>query len=76
MTARVAVDDIVGLSEIADAYKGPNGPVSRQLARQWAEDADFPAPLRELKQGRLWNGAAVHDWIAEHRPDYAKREEG
>ena len=62
--------DIVGISEIADAYNSAELPVSRQLVNRWAEVPSFPAPVRALRQGRLWSGARVERWVAKHRPDY------
>lgn len=49
--------DLMGLSEIA-ALLG----VSRQRAGQLAERDDFPAPVGEIKAGRIWERADVEAW--------------
>ncbi|WP_322749088.1 MULTISPECIES: DNA-binding protein [unclassified Frankia] len=31
-------------------------------------DPSFPAPLDEIKAGKIWRADDVERWIAEHRP--------
>ena len=44
------------------------GGVSRQRAYQITSRADFPAPIADLMQGKVWLTADVAAWVAEHRP--------
>ncbi|MFI1995315.1 helix-turn-helix transcriptional regulator [Actinoplanes sp. NPDC020271] len=37
--------------------------LSRQRIQQLADRDDFPAPLRELKMGRIWWEHEVEEWI-------------
>lgn len=53
--------ELVGLAEIADYYA-----ISRQLAAKWTSRSDFPAPLAELRQGKVWDMAAVITWGSRH----------
>jgi predicted DNA-binding transcriptional regulator AlpA len=52
---------LVGAQEIGDLLG-----VSRQRVYQLTHRDDFPAPLAELAQGRVWDGAAVARWAREH----------
>lgn len=70
MSAGPTYADIVGLSEIADLYTSRKLPVNRQLVNRWSQVEGFPAPIRVLRQGRLWSALAVAAWISENRPDY------
>ena len=42
--------------------------VSRQRAYQVTSKLSFPAPLADLEQGKVWDGAQVRAWLQEHRP--------
>ena len=43
------------------------GGISRQRIYQITSRADFPAPVADLAQGKVWLTAEVESWIAEHR---------
>lgn len=63
---RPLADRIVGLSEIADLYT-----ISPQLADRWSQHKAFPKPLRELKQGRVWDVREVDAWAGTYRQSHA-----
>jgi prophage regulatory protein len=44
------------------------GGVSRQRVYQLTSRADFPAPVADLAQGKVWRAADVDAWMAVHRP--------
>ncbi len=44
------------------------GGVSRQRVYQITHRSDFPAPVADLVQGKVWLGDDVEGWIARHRP--------
>ncbi len=44
------------------------GGVSRQRAYQITQRADFPAPVAELGQGKVWLADDVEAWIKVKRP--------
>jgi predicted DNA-binding transcriptional regulator AlpA len=41
--------------------------VSRQRAYQLASRPDFPKPVAELAQGKIWDMGDVEEWITTHR---------
>ena len=43
------------------------GGISRQRVHQITTRADFPAPLADLAQGRVWLADAVDAWIVRRR---------
>ncbi|MEV8504455.1 DNA-binding protein [Actinoplanes sp. NPDC051475] len=45
------------------------GKISRQRVYQITSGSDFPKPVADLAQGKVWLGSQVEAWIAEHRPD-------
>jgi predicted DNA-binding transcriptional regulator AlpA len=45
------------------------GGVSRQRAYQITSRADFPAPVADLKQGKVWLAEDVEAWMKVHRRD-------
>lgn len=54
----------MGTAEIAAALG-----VSRVRVHQIVTtDETFPAPLGEIKAGKVWRAVDVERWIAEHRP--------
>jgi prophage regulatory protein len=57
----------MGAHEIRERLGG----VSRQRAYQITSRADFPAPVVELAQGKIWLHEDVEKWMAEHRPPLA-----
>lgn len=44
------------------------GGISRQRVHQITTRANFPAPVAELAQGRIWLADAVDAWIERRRP--------
>lgn len=56
--SRPTFPEVVGYAEIAKL-----GGVSRQRARQWADNPTFPAPVIETEQGPLRAKAAVVKWL-------------
>ncbi|MEU4564717.1 DNA-binding protein [Actinoplanes sp. NPDC023936] len=43
------------------------GGVSRQRVYQLTNRPNFPAPIADLAQGRVWLAADVESWIARYR---------
>lgn len=43
------------------------GGVSRQRAYQITSRSDFPAPVADLAQGKVWLADDVAAWMATHR---------
>ena len=56
---------IVGAHEIRVRL----GRVSRQRVYQITSRADFPKPVADLAQGKVWLADDVEAWIATHRPE-------
>jgi predicted DNA-binding transcriptional regulator AlpA len=55
-------EDLVGVAEIAQMLD-----VSRQrVDRIIKSAADFPPPLAELSAGRIWEKAAVEEWLSKN----------
>ncbi|MEU4243156.1 DNA-binding protein [Actinoplanes sp. NPDC026619] len=54
---------LVGTQEIRVQLGG----VSRQRVHQITSRPDFPAPVADLVQGRVWLAADVDAWIARRR---------
>ncbi len=61
---------LVGSHEIRTMLGG----VSKQRVYQITSRRDFPKPVAELTQGRVWRKSDVQRWITEHRPDLADQE--
>lgn len=59
--------DLLGAHEIHPLL----GDISRQRLHQITRKPGFPKPVTELTAGKVWSGAAVRAWIAEHRPALA-----
>jgi prophage regulatory protein len=55
---------LVGTHEIRVRLGG----VSRQRVHQITKRPDFPAPVADLVQGRVWLTADIDAWIARRRP--------
>jgi predicted DNA-binding transcriptional regulator AlpA len=45
------------------------GGVSRQRAYQITSRADFPSPVADLAQGKVWATEQVEAWMQVHRRD-------
>lgn len=52
------------------------GHLSETRGRQITMRPDFPAPVKRLAMGQIWDGAAVEAWIATHRPVVDDEPEG
>ena len=61
---------LVGAHEIRVMLGG----ISRQRVHQITSRADFPKPVEELAQGKVWDRADVEHWIRERRPELADQE--
>jgi prophage regulatory protein len=55
--------ELVGAHEIRERL----GLVTRQRVYQITGRADFPKPVAELAQGKVWLASDVDAWIAAHR---------
>jgi prophage regulatory protein len=55
--------DLMGAHEIGLRLGG----VSRQRVYQLTSRADFPEPVADLAQGKIWLKADVEQWIRHHR---------
>lgn len=53
--------ELWGLQEMAGYYA-----IRRQLAAKWTTRSDFPAPLAELAQGRVWDAGEIKAWGDRH----------
>lgn len=47
------------------------GGISRQRVYQITSRADFPKPVADLAQGKIWLAKDVEAWIAVHRNEQA-----
>jgi len=56
---------IIGAHEIRIRLGG----VSRQRVYQITNRPDFPKPLADLAQGKVWLADDIDAWIASHRPE-------
>jgi prophage regulatory protein len=70
-TSRVAI--VAGMSTKQLRLVGAHeirirlGGVSRQRAYQITSRADFPKPIADLVQGKVWLAEDVEEWMAVHR---------
>lgn len=62
-----AMPRLVGAHEIRVRFGG----ISRQRTYQLTSRPDFPKPVADLQQGKVWDAADVEAWIAAHRPHQA-----
>ena len=56
-------DELLGLCELSTRLA-----VSRVRTDQITRRDDFPAPIADLSQGRIWWAPDVEEWIQKHRP--------
>ncbi|MCA2216284.1 DNA-binding protein [Wangella sp. NEAU-J3] len=42
--------------------------LSRQRVSQLTSQSNFPRPLADLRQGKVWHADDVETWIKHHRP--------
>ncbi|WP_433302148.1 helix-turn-helix transcriptional regulator [Actinoplanes sp. CA-030573] len=59
---------LVGPHEIRDMLG-----VSRQRVRQLALRSDFPRPVADLAQGKVWVLTDIETWISIHRAGRGRR---
>lgn len=59
---------LLGISELRVRFGG----VSRQRVDQLTRRADFPKPLADLAQGRIWLGADVERWLKQRKTSRSK----
>jgi len=59
----VARDELIGLSEVAEALG-----VSKMTAARYTRRDDFPKPKQELRRGRLWSRKQVEAWAKRTLP--------
>lgn len=45
------------------------GGISKQRVYQITSRRDFPEPVAELAQGKVWRASDVERWIRKRRPD-------
>ena len=50
---------LVGIKEIANYYE-----ISSQLAYKWSRRREFPTPVANLAQGKVWNLDEIESWGA------------
>ncbi|WP_231956666.1 MULTISPECIES: AlpA family transcriptional regulator [unclassified Actinoplanes] len=43
------------------------GDLSRQRVNQLSAKTNFPKPIADLAQGRVWLADEIEEWIARHR---------
>jgi predicted DNA-binding transcriptional regulator AlpA len=48
---------LAGIKEIANYYE-----ISSQLAYKWTRRREFPSPVADLAQGKVWNFDDVEEW--------------
>lgn len=63
---------LVGAHEIRVRLGG----ISRQRTYQITGRADFPTPVADLGQGKIWLADEVETWIAVRRPHQSDFDEG
>jgi predicted DNA-binding transcriptional regulator AlpA len=51
------------------------GEVSRQRTYQITCRQDFPSPVADLAQGKVWSQEDVEDWLKAHRRGRVESEE-
>lgn len=56
-------DKLMGAAEVCDRLG-----IGRTRLRELMRRATFPQPLKKLTAGYIWDGDAIEQWVAEHRP--------
>jgi predicted DNA-binding transcriptional regulator AlpA len=51
------------------------GGMSRQRVYQLTSRADFPKPVADLRQGKVWSSGDVEAWVVNRRPHQADLDE-
>jgi predicted DNA-binding transcriptional regulator AlpA len=52
------------------------GGISRQRVYQLTGRANFPTPVADLRQGKVWLADAVESWIVDRRPHQVDLDDG
>ncbi|MGC4771477.1 helix-turn-helix transcriptional regulator [Micromonospora sp. DT44] len=60
--------DLVGAAEIRAMLGG----ISKQRVYVITSHRNFPEPVADLVQGKVWRKSDVMAWIREHRPELAE----
>ncbi|WP_435206002.1 helix-turn-helix transcriptional regulator [Micromonospora sp. bgisy143] len=60
--------DLVGAAEIRAMLGG----ISKQRVYVITSHRNFPEPVADLVQGKVWRKSDVRAWIREHRPELAE----
>ncbi|MEU1589164.1 hypothetical protein [Micromonospora sp. NPDC005710] len=60
--------DLVGSAEIRAMLGG----ISKQRVYVITSHRNFPEPVADLVQGKVWRRSDVVAWIREHRPELAE----
>lgn len=65
MAKTVPIESLVGVSEILELA----GITNRRVLREWRERDrhPFPAPIRDLACGEIWDRRQVARWLEQHR---------
>ncbi|MEU4564631.1 AlpA family phage regulatory protein [Actinoplanes sp. NPDC023936] len=63
MGVEYKAQQFMGTAEIGARLGG----LTRQRVYQLTSEPNFPAPVADLGQGRVWLTSDVETWIAEHR---------
>jgi hypothetical protein len=72
----VRVVDIIGNAEVrrlagrlltTSNRKTDNKPITRATLIAWREREDFPAPIRRLDSGDVWDRREVRAWLEQRR---------
>ncbi|MDX5459678.1 hypothetical protein [Micromonospora tulbaghiae] len=59
--------ELVGAAEIRVMLGG----ISKQRVYVITSHRNFPEPVADLVQGKVWLKSDVQEWIKEHRPELA-----
>ncbi|MBB5112803.1 hypothetical protein ACGF5H_06320 [Micromonospora chalcea] len=59
--------ELVGAAEIRVMLGG----ISKQRVYVITSNRNFPEPVADLVQGKVWLKSDVQEWIKEHRPELA-----
>ncbi|MFI7252319.1 hypothetical protein [Micromonospora chalcea] len=59
--------ELVGAAEIRVMLGG----ISKQRVYVITSNRNFPDPVADLVQGKVWLKSDVQEWIKEHRPELA-----
>src|SRR4051794_5101952 len=69
---RAWVTELLGAVVIAHEIRVRLGGISRQRVYQLTSRRDFPTPIAELGQGKIWLSDDIEAWITQHRSGTAE----